>query len=84
MLTSTRQYLEGSLGQEAAEQALAGGITAGEKISRTTLENEARDSTLTGHGTPQEKFWLRQRGQEETIAVGKNYIEKVCVLRPLA
>lgn len=62
---------------------MSGGITAGEKISRASLENEARDSTLRGHGTPEERFWLRQRGQEETIAVGRQYIEKVNLPYPL-
>lgn len=65
------------MGQEAARRAAAGGIGAGEKISKSTLEEEARQSTLTGHGTPEERFWQRQRGQAETIAIGKSYIAKV-------
>jgi len=71
-----KQYLAESQGQEAAEKAAAGGIAAGEKISRSTLEEEARQSTLKGHGTPGEKFWQRQRGQAESIAVGKDFIAK--------
>lgn len=73
----TRQYLTESLGQEAAAKAIAGGVTQGEKISRSTLEEEAREGTLKGHGTPEERFWQRQRGQAETIAIGKAYIAKV-------
>jgi hypothetical protein len=38
------------------------------------LEDEARESSLAGHGTPGERFWMHQRGQEETIAMGKKYI----------
>lgn len=66
------------MGQEAADNAASGGIAGGEKISRNTLEEAARLSTLKGHGTPEERFWQRQQGQAETIAVGKNYIAKVC------
>jgi len=73
-----RQYLQESIGQEAADNAASGGIAGGEKISRSTLEDAARMSTLKGHGTPEERFWQRQQGQAETIAIGKNYIDKVC------
>lgn len=72
-----RQYIEESMGEDAAEKAATGGIAAGEKISRSTLEDEARQSTLKGQGTPEQKFWQRQQGQAETIAIGKSYIAKV-------
>ena len=73
-----RQFIEESMGVDAAEKAAAGGIAAGEKISKSTLEEEAKESTLKGHGTPEEKFWQRQPGQAETIAIGKSYIAKAC------
>lgn len=73
-----RKYLEESIGREKADTAATGGIAAGEKISRNTLEEEARQSTLSGRGTPEEKFWGRQRGQVETIAIGRSFIAKVC------
>jgi hypothetical protein len=76
----TRQYIQESMGREEAERAAMGGIGQGEKISRSTLEDEARESTLRGHGTPEERFWQRQRGQAETIAIGRGYISKVCTL----
>jgi len=66
------------MGAEEAEKAASGGIEQGEKISRSTLENEARESTSHGHGTPEERFWHRQVGQAETIAIGRGYIAKVC------
>jgi hypothetical protein len=69
------------MGVEAAEKATAGGIAAGEKISRSTLEEAARESTLKGHGTPEERFWQRQQGPAETIAIGKEYIAKVSSVR---
>jgi anoctamin-10 len=72
-----RQYISEAMGQEAAEKAASGGIEAGEKISRSTLEEEARQSTLAGHGTPEERFWQRQKSQAETIAIGRSYIAKV-------
>ncbi|RAL60302.1 hypothetical protein DID88_000078 [Monilinia fructigena] len=71
-----KQYLQETLSQEAAEKAAQGGIIQGEKISRSTLEEEARESTLRGHGTAEERFWARQRGQGETIAMGRSFINK--------
>lgn len=50
-----RQYLQETLSQEAAEKAAQGGIAQGEKISRSTLEEEARESSLRGHGTAEER-----------------------------
>jgi len=74
--TVRRQYIEESYGEETAENAVKGGITSGEKISRSTLEDDARESTLKGRGTPAERFWQRQQGQAEAIKIGKMYIEK--------
>ncbi|KAI9645361.1 hypothetical protein NHQ30_006098 [Ciborinia camelliae] len=70
------QYLQETISQEEAEKAAQGGITQGGKISRNTLEEEARESSLKGHGTAEERFWARQRGQGETIAMGRSYINK--------
>lgn len=66
------------MGEEAAEKAATGGVEAGQKISKSTLEEEARRLTQAGHGTPEERFWQRQQGQAETIAIGRGYIAKVC------
>jgi len=71
-----KQYLEDISGQEEAHAMASGGITQGSPINKTMLEDAARDSTLHGHGTPEERFWLRQQGKAETITVGKNYISK--------
>ncbi|APA07337.1 hypothetical protein sscle_02g021070 [Sclerotinia sclerotiorum 1980 UF-70] len=71
-----KQYLEGMKSQEETEKATQGGISQSEKISRSTLEENARESTLRGRGTVEERFWARQRGQGETIAMGKIYINK--------
>jgi anoctamin-10 len=73
-----RQYIHESSGREEAEKAEAGGIDGGEKISRSNIEEEARQSTLKGHSTPEERFWQRQHDQAETISVGRGYIAKVC------
>jgi anoctamin-10 len=75
-----RQYLRDIQAQEeAAHKAASGGIAEGQKISRSMLEQAARESTLHGHGTPEERFWQRQQGQSETIIIGKGYIAKVCI-----
>jgi anoctamin-10 len=71
-----RQYLEEALGIEEADRMASGGIAAGEKLDRTSLEEDARQSTLRGHGTPEERFWQRQRAMVESIAVGRRYIAR--------
>jgi len=71
-----KQYLEEAMGEEEADSASSGGIAAGEKINRITLEEEARASTLRGHGTAEERFWHRQQGINETIQVGRELIAK--------
>ncbi len=65
------------MGDEAAESAAAGGIAAGEKISKSTLDRESTQSALKGQGTPEQRFWQRQPTQAETIAIGKDFIAKV-------
>ncbi|ELR09701.1 hypothetical protein VC83_06251 [Pseudogymnoascus destructans] len=69
-----RKYLEEALGKADAERFVGDSFTAGEKIDRRSLEDEARRSTLTGQGTPEDRFWARQRGPAETIGVGKRLI----------
>ncbi|KAG9229878.1 plasma membrane stress response protein-like protein [Amylocarpus encephaloides] len=71
-----RQFLQESLGQEDVENAASGDLAASKKTRGYTLEEEARESTLRGHGTPGERFWQRQQCQLETILVGKTYIEQ--------
>lgn len=58
----------------------SGEAIRGEAISKSTLEEAARESTLHGHGTPEKRFWERQQGKAETIVIGKGYISKVCLL----
>jgi len=71
-----RQYLEETLGESKTKKAEGRVSDIGEVISRDTLEDEARESTLKGHGSPAEKFWLRQRSQQETIQIGLDFIRK--------
>lgn len=52
------------------------GIATTEKITREALEEEARQMSIRGHGTPEQKFWQRQRGLQETIDVGRRMIEQ--------
>lgn len=47
-----KQYLEETLGDSTAQRASDGSIATGEVINRQALEDEARNSTLKGHGTP--------------------------------
>jgi hypothetical protein len=49
-----KRLLEENLGQDAAEEAAAPGIEHSEKITREALEEEARQASIRGHGTPEE------------------------------
>lgn len=69
-----RQYLDEALGQVEASKFAGGGIATGEKVDRRSLEEEARQSTLQGHGSPGERFWKRQQSMSETIQVGMRLI----------
>ena len=68
-----KRYLEESLGKDAMELPPS---NASEKITRSSLEEEARQRTL-GVDTPQDQFWKRQRGWEETAKVGSALIERM-------
>ncbi|KAI1336291.1 calcium-activated chloride channel-domain-containing protein [Xylariaceae sp. FL0016] len=68
-----KQLLEESLGSEVTEKPLPPTPHQGEKITRAALEDEARKISLGG-GTPEQLFWLRQQGMEETIQIGRNLI----------
>ncbi|KAH6895860.1 calcium-activated chloride channel-domain-containing protein [Thelonectria olida] len=68
-----KKLLEENLGQDIVATP---GIATSEKITREALEEEARRTSLRGHGTPEEAFWQRQRGLEETVEVGRRMIEQ--------
>jgi len=71
-----RQYLEETMGELSAQRATAGIADPGEKVDRKSLEEEAREGSLKGNGTPDVAFWLRQRNQQETIQIGTELIRK--------
>ncbi|KAL8715018.1 MAG: hypothetical protein Q9220_000975 [cf. Caloplaca sp. 1 TL-2023] len=68
-----KRYLRDNFGEEAL-QAPASHI--GEKITRASLEEDARQSSLRT-STPQDHFWSRQRSWEESAKVGANLIDKM-------
>ena len=49
-----KRLLEETLGQDVADRAAAPGVAEGEKITRQALEEEARELTIKGHGSPEE------------------------------
>ncbi|KAK5998633.1 hypothetical protein PT974_01014 [Cladobotryum mycophilum] len=71
-----KKLLEQNLGKGAAERAPIPGLEVSEKITRAALEEEARQSSINGHGSPEDLFWQRQRGMQETIFVGRKLIEE--------
>lgn len=72
-----KKLLEETLGQDVAEKATAPGIQEGEKITRQSLEEEARELSIKGNGSPEEVFWQRQRGMQDTITIGRKMIQLV-------
>ncbi|KAI1393938.1 DUF590-domain-containing protein [Hypoxylon trugodes] len=71
-----KQLLEESLGVEVTEKPLPPTPQAGEKITRESLEEEARRISTQGGGSPEQLFWLRQQGMDETIQIGRMLISK--------
>ncbi|KAH8197116.1 hypothetical protein TruAng_008721 [Truncatella angustata] len=72
-----RQLLEETIGQDFHVEKPLPDVPTGEKITRAALEEEARQTSLRGHGTPEEAFWQRQQGMDETITVGRNLISSM-------
>ncbi|KHN94183.1 Anoctamin/TMEM 16 [Metarhizium album ARSEF 1941] len=71
-----RKLLAENIGQPAAEKASMPTVEAGEKINKQALEEEARQTSIRGHGGPEEIFWQRQRSTEEIILVGRKMMEQ--------
>ncbi|KAF2733124.1 DUF590-domain-containing protein [Polyplosphaeria fusca] len=67
-----KQYFEENLSllEKIPRMADAGG-----DITRESLEEDARQSTLRA-STAESRFWSRQKGWKETVTVGKSLIEK--------
>ncbi|KAL8641623.1 MAG: hypothetical protein Q9228_001596 [Teloschistes exilis] len=68
-----KRYLHDALGHDALDVPPP---QMEEKITRGSLEEDARQSTLRTQG-PQDHFWARQRGWEESAKVGAGLIEKM-------
>ncbi|KAK1759471.1 putative plasma membrane channel protein [Echria macrotheca] len=72
-----KQLLEQTFGQDISDESHGPGQTGGEKITRETLEEEARQLSIKGGVTQEQQFWLRQRGAGETIQVGRTLISQI-------
>ena len=68
-----QRYLEETLGKPMTPEPLPSGEQ--ERISRRSLEEEARQESLTNLG-PSDRFWGRQRYWHETAEVGVGIIRK--------
>ncbi|KAF7535859.1 hypothetical protein G7054_g5015 [Neopestalotiopsis clavispora] len=69
--------LEETLGHDINLEKPLPDVPTGEKITRAALEEEARIASTRGHGTPEDAFWQRQQGMEETISVGRKLISSM-------
>ncbi|KAI9820350.1 MAG: hypothetical protein M1827_005972 [Pycnora praestabilis] len=68
-----KRYLEEAMGEQAS--AIPAMSRSGEKISRETLEDEARNASLHTSRI-EDRFWARQRNWEETVMIGSEIIKK--------
>ena len=66
-----KRYLQET---DLMEQAARVAPTQKDDITRSSLEDEARSSTLNT-STLEQRFWKRQRGWEESVTVGVGLIE---------
>ncbi|KAM4056995.1 calcium-activated chloride channel domain-containing protein [Hirsutella rhossiliensis] len=71
-----KRLLQENLGKYGLERSWAPGVETTDKITRETLEEEARQSSIRRQGTPEEMFWQRQRGMDDTILIGRKLIEQ--------
>jgi anoctamin-10 len=69
-----KRYLEGTSGIDDTVSVPPPGT--GEKITRESLEEDTRRSSLRDSG-PHDQFWSRQRGWEETAKIGSTLIEQM-------
>lgn len=68
-----KQYFEENLSQLQKMPKMSAG--AGGSITRESLEEDARRGSMN-ESTPETRFWSRQQGWKETVAVGKELIER--------
>ncbi|KAF2205013.1 DUF590-domain-containing protein [Delitschia confertaspora ATCC 74209] len=69
-----KQYFEESISRLNKAPRM---VDAGEKLSRESLEEDARTSSLSGNlMNPEKRFWARQKGWRETAGVGRGLIER--------
>jgi anoctamin-10 len=78
-----QRYVEQSFKLVSEKATPAGAAAAGlgldasttfEKIDKESLEDHARD---VASGTPEENFWMRQKGWKETATVGEGLIGRL-------
>ena len=68
-----KRYLQETLGNNALDLPPS---DSGKEITRASLEEEARQGSLHTMG-PQDHFWKRQQGWEESAKVGANLIDRM-------
>ncbi|KAH9897223.1 DUF590-domain-containing protein [Xylariomycetidae sp. FL2044] len=74
--TMRKRLLHESLGPDVTEKPLPPTPQTADRITRQALEDEARKISTTGGGTPEQLFWLRQQGMDETIQIGRRLISQ--------
>ncbi|KAI0393845.1 DUF590-domain-containing protein [Xylariaceae sp. FL0594] len=72
-----KQLLEETLGPDALKAGVPPTPRTGEEITLAALEEEARRLSTRGGGTPEQTFWLRQQGMDETILIGRKLISGI-------
>lgn len=68
-----KRHLQKLYGEDAAEAPMSNEL---EKITRASLEDDARQASLKT-ASPKDNFWARQRSWEESAKVGAGLIERM-------
>lgn len=71
-----RRLLQESMRGVDDEKPSIEGAEATDRVTRETLEEEARKSSIRGQGSVEDIFWQRQRGAQDTIIIGRRLIEQ--------
>lgn len=72
-----KQLLEQTFGHDMSDESHGPGLSGGEKITRESLEEEARQTSIKGAVSQDQLFWQRQRSAGETVQVGRMLISEI-------
>ncbi|KAK0751076.1 calcium-activated chloride channel-domain-containing protein [Schizothecium vesticola] len=72
-----KQLLESTFGRDMSDESHGVGTSGEQKITRETLEEEARQLSIKGSMSKEQQFWLRQRSAGETVQIGRHMFSEI-------